>query len=55
MANIAYRLKLSCGHALIGVKKLKVGTVLNCPIDGDVQVMEIEKGSVEAYNGFVPS
>lgn len=55
MTEKAYRSKLSCGHTHIGMKKVKAGKSLYCPLDGKVTVVSQEEGKIEAYIGFVPS
>lgn len=54
MSEKAYRSKLSCGHTLIGMKKMKSGKSLYCPFDGKVTVVSQEEGEIKAYIGFVP-
>lgn len=54
MSEVYYHSELSCGHELIGKKKVVVGQQLRCSEHGIIFVKEVEKGTVEAYRGFVP-
>ena len=54
MSETYYRTKLSCGHSLIGGRKISVGQHLRCPEHGIVTAVEVEEGTIEAYRGFVP-
>ncbi len=53
---MTYRSRFACGHILISEgRKPKVGDLAICPEHGETTIVEVEKGTIEAYIGFVPA
>ena len=54
--TMTYRSRFACGHSLISEEiKPKVGDLVMCPEHGETTIVEVEKGTIKAYIGFVPS
>ena len=52
--TLNYRSRLACGHFLIsGERKPKEGDSAMCPEHGETAIVEVEKGTIEPYIGFV--
>ena len=56
LETMAYRSRFECGHILISAGETpKEEDSTLCPEHGETKIVRAEKGTIEAYIGFIPA